>query len=259
MNFKAKIKSLIKEAEFYRAQGLLKEAKVSYEKIIELVNRNLAPSAGKKLIDHISSKIKELEKERRRVEKKVLSPQMTRESQDLITQMFQAADGDDESAAALEGAKALLKFGQFDRAKEELTKLLAFESRRLEAARHIIHCLFLESRYDDAVMQYRDWLNSNLFTSHQLDVLKNFMEKTFKYKGMQKRLPEMTADQDNIIELNLKKLQKQNSPLEEEADQPKRTEAGGKSDGTTEKDNEDFEEFDILASIKKSGKSENKN
>lgn len=263
MDLKLKIKTLIKEAELYRNQGLLAEAKESYEQVIALVKKNLAPSDGQKIINNIADKIDGIEKEIRRVEKKVLSPRMTKESQDLITKMFDASEGEDEDTAAMEGAKALIKFGQFDRAKVELDRLLNIESKRVEAARHIINCFFLESKFDGAVEQYRKWQTGDLFTPKQLEALKGFIERTFKNKGVQTKLSEVQA-QEKVIELDAKKIQKQQTtpPSQKPVQTPAITEPVVKpkiaEPVTAEKENEDFEEFDILASIKKSKKPENK-
>ncbi len=258
MDLKSKIKSLIKEAELYRSQGLLAEAKESYGQVIALVDKKLPPSDGQKIINNITDKINGIEKEIRLVEKKVLSPHMTKESQDLITRMFEATEGEDEDASAMEGAKALIKFGQFERAKEELVKLLKIESKRLEAARHIINCLFLESKFDDAENQYMEWLTGGLFTAKQLDALKRFIEKNFKNKGIEKKLPGIKK-QDIIIEKDRKKVQK-SLPSQKRVQKPAKPMVKPKiaEPVAARNENEDFEEFDILASIKKSKKPENK-
>jgi tetratricopeptide (TPR) repeat protein len=256
MDFKSKIKSLIKEAEFYRNQGLLAESRESYEQVTSLVKKNLPPADGKKLLNNIAEKINGLDKEIRFVEKKVLSPNMTEESQDLITKMFEATEGEDENGAAMEGAKALIKFGQFDRAKKDLEKLLQVESKRVEAARHIINCLFLESRVDDAISQYKDWVAGDLFSEKQIVTLKRFIEKTFKSRGIERTLPGI-KDQDKVIELDIAKAKKdqKTTPSQKPVAKPATPKPAGKpkvvEPAAAEDESEDFEEFDILASIKK--------
>jgi tetratricopeptide (TPR) repeat protein len=255
MDIKSKIKSNLKEAELYRGQGLLLESKSKYQETLELIKMHLQPQDGEKIANAISEKIIGLEKEITRVEKKVLSPHMTKESQDLITRMFRASEGEDQNSAAIEGAKALIKFGQFQRARNELEKLIEVDSQRAEAARHIMNCYFLENKPDEAISCYEKWLSNTLFADDQLVVLKKFIEKNLQSKGINKKLPmrskpveigktgEKGADVSRLIPASPEKA-KPATPVQEK----KIPTASGKQDS------EEFEEFDILASIKKAKK-----
>ena len=214
MNIKSKIKSLIKEADLYNSQGLLAEAKDIFENALKIIQTRLPYQEGINISKAIKSKIASIEKEIARVEKKVLSPDMSKESQDLITKMFKQGKGEEDHKALLDGAKALIKFGQFDRAIEELQKLIPIDEVRADAAKHILNCYFLRSKYESALEEYKKWCSDLNFSDIELDGLRGFMQKTFKAKGVDKEIPIRDAGDDD-----------------------------------------DFEEFDIMASIKKTEES----
>jgi tetratricopeptide (TPR) repeat protein len=199
MDIKSKVKSLIKEADLYRSQGLLAESKGIFEDVLNIIRSRLSPQDGENFLSAISTKIEALEKEIIRVEKKVLSPDMSKESQDLITKMFTAEEGEDQNKSALEGAKALIKFGQFDRAKDELQKLLQIDVLRTEAAKQILNCFFLEFKYDDALGQYEEWRRDPQFSKQQINTLENFITNTFKTKDIDKKLPEKESTKDAFV------------------------------------------------------------
>jgi tetratricopeptide (TPR) repeat protein len=264
MDIKSRIKSLIKEADLYRGQGLLAEAKKRYQEVLKLVKDNLQPQETEKIISAISAKIGDIDKQITVVEKKVTSPKMEREAQDLITKMFATGQEQDESAALLEGAKALIKFGQFKRAIEELGKLISVEPIKLEAARHILNCYFLESRYDDSIKQYKTWLFGDIFDQKQLDTLKRFIQQTLKSKGIEKALPEKPAVA-KIEEIKLDKIEIVETPaptIPKEKEIPAPEAIAKKPEPVPRKkepvffEEEDFEEFDVMASIKKAKKAE---
>lgn len=237
MDIKSKIKSLLKEADLYRSQGLLSEAKGIYEEALRLIQTRLSPKDAEKISQAITAKITSMEKEIIRVEKKVLSPSMTKESQDLITKMFTPAEGEDRNLAAMEAAKALMKFGQFERAKEELAKLIEIDQFRVDVSKQILNCFFLESKYDEALKQYNHWSSNALFSKQQIDTLGAFIKDAFSSKGIKLKAFEI-------------------SPEPPRAKVPPESETKMKPSRRPEfeQDNNDFEEFDILASIKKSKK-----
>ncbi len=259
MDIKSKIKSNLKEADLYRGQGLLFESKSKYQDTLELIKSHLQPQDGEKIAKAISEKIAALEKEIVRVEKKVLSPHMTQESQDLITQMFRVSEGEDQHSADMEGAKALIKFGQFQRAKNELEKLVEVDAHRSEAAKHIMNCYFLENKPDEAVICYEKWLLNPLFADAQLAVLQKFIEKNLQSKGINKKLP-MRVKQGGVAEAALKSVQKEAAASRSASVVPEKAKAASavqektKPAALDKEDHEEFEEFDILASIKKTKK-----
>ncbi|MBA3028195.1 MAG: hypothetical protein FP816_05165, partial [Desulfobacteraceae bacterium] len=88
MGINQNIIAMLKEADFYQKQGLLAEAKVKYQEVVDFLSAHSDLGNAGKIKISVLKKIKEIEKEILYVEKKVLSPYMTKDSQDLITRMF---------------------------------------------------------------------------------------------------------------------------------------------------------------------------
>lgn len=247
MTVKQKIKILLKEADLYHKQGLLSETKKKYNEILELIQHYFDAEDSANIKKNITARIQHIEKEIEKVEKKVMSPDMTTSSQDLITKMFVIGEDENKESAILEGAKALMKFGQFKRAISELEKLLTEDAVKSEAARQIINCYILESRYDDALKQYQKWLNHNLFSKKQLDTLGQYIKRVLTKRGIEAKLHEGIIAEDVSEPDIIEQLQETvvDDSLKDENDTP------GKSKSFFFEE-EEFEEFDIMASIQKS-------
>ena len=274
MDINQKIKIIIKEADLYHTQGLLKEAESKYREILKIFHGNLKVDNADNIRKAVEKKIRELDAERKHVEKKVMSPAMTKESQDLITQMFVDAEGGESAAAKFEGAKALIKFGQFDRAIEELKRLVNDDSIKFDAAKQIITCFVLSLRVDEGINQIENWISSEFLPFEQLEKLIRHAQDLFRTRGVDRTLPELRpkkkpAPQPEIVpeESAPKPVKAKKEPVptpqrpiaEESVPQPKAT---SETNITFKKDSfffeEDFEEYDILASVKKSDKDDGK-
>jgi len=114
------IKSLLKEAELYQSQGLLDDAKQKYDNATALIEKN--PELENR--QAVSEKIGALGSDIDRVEKASKSPELSAKVQDLIKNLFAFSDEKDKDETELEGAIALAKFGQFDRALAEFNELI---------------------------------------------------------------------------------------------------------------------------------------
>ena len=191
MDINKEIKKIIKEADLYQTQGLLSEAESKYQEILKLFQGNLEIENADRIKKAVEKKISDLDKERKHVEKKVMSPHMTKESQDLITQMFVDADGEDSSSAKFEGAKALIKFGQFDRAVEELKHLIKEDEIKSDAAKQLITCYILSLRVDEGIKQIENWISSEFLSKEQLENLLKHARELFKTRGIERDLPEI--------------------------------------------------------------------
>lgn len=236
---------MIKEAELYQKQGLLSEAKSKYQEIVDFLSAHSNFENAGRIKISVLKKIKEIEKEILYVEKKVLSPYMTKESQDLITRMFVSSDGEDSNIALLEGAKALIKFGQFERAIEELFRLLDNESLKAEAAKQILNCHLLASKAKEAIDQYERWLSAKSFNTDQLDKMKIQIQDFLKNAGIDKDFPVIFGIKEDPDVLNGEMLGAGSGP--DVADK----EEGSGSKRDTFFFEEEFEEYDILASVSK--------
>ncbi|MBU2621104.1 MAG: hypothetical protein KKD92_02145 [Proteobacteria bacterium] len=191
MSIKEQVKSVLREAETYRTQGLFNEAMVKFKYASELIEKNVKPENSRLLIEGITKKIELLKKTISKYNDPEKPPEMPVEIQNLIKEKFSFST--DKESAALDGAIALTKFGQFDRAIKEFKELLKMESFRLVAAKNILRCYFASSSSSSsakaAVSQYKEWLPPGLFTSGQLEKIKVFLENLLKEKGVEIKLP----------------------------------------------------------------------
>lgn len=198
MGIKEQIKSVLREAEIYRTQGLFNEAMVKFKYASELIEKNVKPENGRQLVDGITKKIELLKQTISKYNDPEKPPEMPVEIQNLIKEKFSFST--DKESAALEGAIALTKFGQFERAIKEFKELLKMESFRLVAAKNIMRCYFASSSADGAVSQYKEWLTLGLFTPGQLEKIRFFLENLLKEKGIESKLPAVKEEKAVIKE-----------------------------------------------------------
>ena len=200
MDLKHQIKTLIQEAEVYQAQGLLKESKVKYNKILSLFRSNAQIKNRESLMASITKKIVAIDNEILKLAKAPSVIEIPEKIQDLIKKQFAFA-AKDEDSAAIEGAIALAKFGQFDRALKEFNLLLDKDAVRVVAAKNIIRCLMTRTSVEDAVVEYEKWLSGDKFSSAQLNSVRSFLGDILAKKGITQTLSpvpenEPPADQE---------------------------------------------------------------
>jgi len=202
MALKNQIKTLLQEADLYRGQGLLAEAKVKYLSAADVIKKNEQIKNRDSLLAAIQKKISSLEADTERVEKGPASPQLSSKAQDLIRKLFTFANDTDQENQALEGAIALAKFGQFDRALEELHQLLANPQLKVKAAKNIMNCYLNVENIDQAVAQYEEWLAGDLFDGNQMERLRTFLEDNLEKKGIKKTLSQANATEEITLEFD---------------------------------------------------------
>lgn len=189
MDIKQQIKTVLQEAEIYRSQGLINEADEKYKSAVKLINSIDKLKNKESLLNAVRAKMAVLDSTKDKVEKDVETPELSKKAQDLIKNLFAFSENKDEEAAALEGAVALAKFGQFDRALVELNALLEKESTRVEAAKNILRCHLASSTADEAIDQYHQWYTSDLFQGGQLEIVRGYLEEILQKKGLEVSLP----------------------------------------------------------------------
>ena len=181
MNISLQIKTLLSEAELYRSQGLFSEAKDKYSAASAMIHKIDKLKNKESLLKAISGKIESLEKKSAKVETGPSSPELSEKGQNLIKNLFGETD--------MEKAVALAKFGQFERALNEFEALLKDDVYRVDAGKNIIRCKMATATIDDAVDQYHKWLSEDLFTSSQLEAIRNYLQPILERKGIDKPLP----------------------------------------------------------------------
>jgi tetratricopeptide (TPR) repeat protein len=187
MSIKEQIKSVLQEAEIYRTQGLLNEAMVKYKIAADLVEKNVKHESRHSLLDGITKKIDMLKQTISKYNDPEKMPKMPVEIQNLIKDKF--AFSADKESAVLEGAIALSKFGQFERAITEFNELLKNDSLKLVAAKNILRCYFSISSVEDAISKYEEWIKSGIFQSGQTEKIRFFLQNLLKDRGVEKEFP----------------------------------------------------------------------
>ncbi len=196
MDVKQRLKAILQEAEIYRSQGLIDEACGKYKDAEKLVQSIDKLKNKNSLLSAIADKLRAIDTTKEKVEKGPSSPELSKKAQDLIKNLFAFAENKDEDAAALEGAVALAKFGQFDRALKELYSLLKKDKLRVEAAKNILRCHLATSSTEEAVNQYHQWHTEDLFQSNQLEMVRVYLEDAMQKRGIETSLPSPVATND---------------------------------------------------------------
>ncbi len=197
MDLRTRIQTLFKEAEIYRQQGLLEEARDKYVEVTALLEQNPNIKNRDQLLDAIQKKIKAVDREATELEEALGPEQVASPNanvQDLVKGFFSAGgDEKDKAANAFKGAIALAQMRQFERALAEFRKLLEDDSLKVQAAKNIMKCHLAISTVDSAVEQYREWLPSEMFDNDQIEGIAVFFEDLMRKKGVNVALPRREA------------------------------------------------------------------
>lgn len=214
MDPKDQIISLLKEADLYQNQGLLNEAKERYKKATDIIKKNAKITNGQELIASIVKKVVDLNQKIIQINQAATKPTISDRKQTLIKKLF-AGDGEkDNHTSALEGAIALAKFGQFDRALEEFERLLDVEAVRVAAAKNIVRCHLEIEALEDAALCYERWVGDDRFTYAQLDKIRFFLEGRFRKVGFERELyqREETISDEDMESLEMESVIPEASP-----------------------------------------------
>jgi len=200
MGIKESIKKLLQEADLYKKHGLLDEAKGKYTEAEQKIRENDRIQNKEKVLKGIAKKIRLLDSDTQRVEKGPSSPELSEKAQDLIQNLFSFSKSDSKEEAVLEGAIALAKFGQFERALGEFNKLIDKESHRVVAAKNVLRCHIQLNSEDAAADQYEDWVSKGDFLPVQLEKVRLFLVEILKSKGIQRDLTSVSIKEEPVQE-----------------------------------------------------------
>lgn len=173
------IKTLLKEAQLYQSQGLLKEARDRYENAAEIVKKDETLTSKSQLMEGIEKKLQSLDEVTYKVEKKTVITEISPRDKDLIKRLFSTATADDQDTSILEGAVALAKFGQFDRAIADFEELLENSPLRIVAAKHILRCHMAMRALHDPMTQFHRWVSTGYFGKEELSEISTFLHRTY--------------------------------------------------------------------------------
>ena len=210
MSYQEHIRSLAKEAEVYRAQGLFEYSKKKYEQLLQFIEKKQF-RGYEGLADQVRSKIQTVDEDLFEIEKETDSEELAKDTQELIKDLFSVARS--KEAARVEGALALAGFGQHDRALKEFEALLKEGILPVVAAKNILRCHMELSSPDKAVEQFTEWVSSSdVLSTQELTLIRTFLKELLKEKGHATRLPQLgftsqannTAEEDEISSVNIK-------------------------------------------------------
>jgi tetratricopeptide (TPR) repeat protein len=203
MSDKEHIKALAREAEVYRSQGLLSGAKQKYQEILQFVQNHEHYSKDTKLLETVNKKIKAIEENLSEVLEAPERPEVTEDVQNLIQKLFSFSK--DQQTSKMEGAVALAKFGQYEKALNEFKRLLKEGILPLDAAKNILRCHLTLSSPDVAVYQFKRWMSRGDFSPGDLKYLRGFLQKYLEKRGIQAALPEVVEAPQGKAETKKKK------------------------------------------------------
>ncbi|MBW2514348.1 MAG: hypothetical protein JRE21_07235 [Deltaproteobacteria bacterium] len=200
MGIKESIKKLLQEAELYKKHGLLDEARNKYIEAEKKIRAHDRIQNKEKILTGIANKIRGLDSDSKRVEKGPTSPELSERAQDLIQNLFSFSKTNSQEEAILEGAIALAKFGQFERALNEFKKLIDTESHRVVAAKNILRCQIQRISENAAADQYEAWVEKGDFPTGQLEKIRLFLVEILKSKGIQRDLTTVLVKEESAQE-----------------------------------------------------------
>jgi len=189
MSDKEHIESLIKEAELYRRQSLLDQAREKYDEILEFILDHNHYKKNEKLISAIKGRIKIVEEDLSEVSEEDEKPDLSEDVQGLIKKLFSFSKNKD--TGAIEAAIALAKFGQYDKAVSEFERLIKNGPLPLMAATNLLRCHMSLATPEIAAGQFKEWVDKEDLSKGDLRYLRGFLLDTFKKKGIKIDLPDV--------------------------------------------------------------------
>jgi len=193
MDLGDKIKKYFKEAELYNSHGLLSEALEKYKSVEALVKstRNIRNREG--ILKKIAGRIDATNKKMQKLDGDQSNVEVAEDAQSLMKEMYTFDDPEAKGSAALGGAIALAKFGQYDKAIEELNRLLEYDKLRLEAAKNILWCWVQQNYSEYAVSLYQKWLKNKMFPPEEASDIQSYFNELMDKAGVDHEIDELAS------------------------------------------------------------------
>jgi tetratricopeptide (TPR) repeat protein len=195
MDKKETFDNLIKSAVLYRTQGLYREAREAYQSASDLINSGDRTENRDAVLSDLSEKIKELGAAEDHIESAPSNHELPDNVQNLIKNLFSFSEKSDPDTKALAEAVTLAKFGQLERAIEELSGLLDKRSVGTVAAKNILRCHILLSAHDRALSAYKQWESEKKFSAKGLAGIRRLLENLLSKKGIRIPIPTISVDE----------------------------------------------------------------
>lgn len=183
------VKKLLKEAVIYKKQGLFPQSKEKFSEALDIMTKSEALRRNETLITAIKDKLQDLDYTINEVNEGPEAPELSEEVQELIKRSFSFSK--DKEAAAIEGAMALAKFGQYDKALLEFNQILEYATLPVMIAKNIIRCHLSKSPPQAAVDQFTTWSRGDRFSREELKHLREFLENLLDSRGIHLAVPDI--------------------------------------------------------------------
>jgi tetratricopeptide (TPR) repeat protein len=198
MNTNQKVENLKKTGKLYQDQGLYREARRAYESALDLIAETDQIQDKEPMVSELTQKIEELTSAAEHVETAPETHELSDDVQNLIKNLFSFSAKKDPDTKALTEAVTLAKFGQTERAVEELTCLLDRPPVRVVAAKNIVRCYMLASDHERALAAFENWTREKIFSADELESIRSLLEHQLIKKGVQKPLPKVTLVEPDV-------------------------------------------------------------
>jgi hypothetical protein len=183
------IRRMLKEADLYRTQGLLSDAKSKYFQMLSVIGKSKTLAEHKQLIAGVKSKIRAVDKSLNELRDTPEKPELSGDLQDLIKKLFSFSQT--KEASAIEGAVALAKFGQYEQALKEFHKLLEQGVLPVVTAKNMIKCYAALKMPKAAVAQFGKWRTRDFFSTEDLRYVRTFLITSMEKEGLKAKVPEV--------------------------------------------------------------------
>ena len=193
MDLGEKIKKYYKEAELYNSHGLLAEALEKYRSVEGLVKSTQNIRNRKGILKQIALKIESTTQKVQKFDRRKTTPEVADDAQSLMKEMFSYDDPEAKGSSDLGGAIALAKFGQYDKAIEELSRLVEYDALRLEAAKNILWCWVQQNYSEYAVSLYQKWRKNKLFPPEEVNLIHDYFTELMDKAGVDHEIDELEA------------------------------------------------------------------
>jgi hypothetical protein len=191
------VRSMVRQATLYRAQGLLAESRGKYEEILSFLGNNQQFQNVDKLADAVRERLRDVDRDIAEVRSAPATPDLSPQLQSLIKKLFTFSKT--REVAAMEGATALAKFGQYEEAVIELQKLLKEGVLPTVAAKNILRCYLTLSLPHAAVAQFKDWIRNDTLSKEDLKYVRDFLEGSLRKKGLREIIPALAGEIDTTV------------------------------------------------------------
>ena len=225
MSDKDQIRSLLKEAELYKKQSLLTQSKEKYSKALEIIEKSNQLGNREKLLDAVREKISGVKEKLIEIDEASELPELSESLQHLISKRFSFSK--DKGMAAIEGAVALAKFGQYEQALAQFKKLLKQGVLPVVVAKNIITCVLSFSTPEAAIAQFGQWVSRESLSRPQLKQIRTFLKSTLEKKAIKAELPTLDEahseagreeeEDDAVLDLSSISIELESGPLKGEA------------------------------------------